>query len=239
MSGLPEGQMGNSEVGHLNLGAGRIVYQDLTRINKAIRDGELATNPVLAGGVRQGARAAAAFHRARVAMAACIRIRIISSRWPAAAKAAGVEDIMVHAITDGRDTSPTGGADYLAQVEAGLAPTRGEDRDGHRPLLRDGSRQALGAQQARVGRDRARARRRCRTTRRARRCSAAYTAEPRGDEFLQPIIFSHANEQRVRDGDVVLWFNFRADRARQLSMAFMRPDFAGFEREVAAARSTT
>ena len=63
----------------------------------------------------------------------------------------------------------------------------------------------------------------------------AYAAEPRGDEFLQPIIFNHANEQRVRDGDVLLWFNFRADRARQLSVAFLRKDFAGFDREVVPA----
>ena len=60
----------------------------------------------------------------------------------------------------------------------------------------------------------------------------AYTHEPRGDEFLEPIIFSHANEQRVRDGDVVIWFNFRADRARQLSIAFLDKDFKGFDREV-------
>jgi 2,3-bisphosphoglycerate-independent phosphoglycerate mutase len=65
--------------------------------------------------------------------------------------------------------------------------------------------------------------------------SEAYTHEPRGDEFLEPIIFSHANEQRVRDGDVVLWFNFRADRAQQLSIAFLRKDFAGFDREVTPA----
>ena len=61
---------------------------------------------------------------------------------------------------------------------------------------------------------------------------AAYAAEKRGDEFLLPMIFSHANEQRIRDGDVILWFNFRADRARQLSDAFLKADFAGFDREV-------
>jgi 2,3-bisphosphoglycerate-independent phosphoglycerate mutase len=63
----------------------------------------------------------------------------------------------------------------------------------------------------------------------------AYADDPRGDEFLQPIIFSHANEQRIRDGDVVLWFNFRADRARQLSLAFLKKDFTGFDREVTPA----
>ena len=120
--GLPQGQMGNSEVGHLNLGAGRIVYQDLTRINKAIKDGELATNPAL---------------RQTFAHAVGRRLHLIGLvsdggvhshqehliALAAAAKAAGVEDILVHAITDGRDTSPTGGADYLARVQAGLFPT--------------------------------------------------------------------------------------------------------------------
>ena len=67
---------------------------------------------------------------------------------------------------------------------------------------------------------------------RRRSSRSAYTHEPRGDEFLQPIIFSHGNEQRVRDGDVVLWFNFRADRARQLSVAFLQKGFKGFDREV-------
>jgi 2,3-bisphosphoglycerate-independent phosphoglycerate mutase len=152
----------------------------------------------------------------------------------AAAKGAGVGDIMVHAITDGRDTSPTGGADYLARVQAGLAPSGARiatvigryfamDRDqrwernklawdaivlGRGPVSDDTPSAAV---------------------------SAAYMQEPRGDEFLQPIIFSHADEQRVRDGDVVLWFNFRADRARQLSRAFLERDCAGFEREVVPA----
>lgn len=231
--GLPEGQMGNSEVGHLNLGAGRIVYQDLTRINKAILDGELATNPVL-----QEAFAKAAGRRLHllglVSDGGVHSHQLHLVALAKAAKAAGVDDIMVHAITDGRDTSPTGGADYLATVMAGLAPSGAKiatvigryfamDRDkrwernklawdaivlGRGPVSHDTPSAAV---------------------------SAAYTHEPRGDEFLQPIIFSHANEQRVRDGDVVLWFNFRADRARQLSMAFLQKDFAGFDREVVPA----
>jgi 2,3-bisphosphoglycerate-independent phosphoglycerate mutase len=228
--GLPDGQMGNSEVGHLNLGAGRIVYQDLTRINKAIVDGELSTNPVL-----QQTFAHAVGRRLHL-------IGLVSDggvhshqdhliALAAAAKAAGVEDILVHAITDGRDTSPTGGADYLATVQAGLAPSGAKiatvigryfamDRDkrGERTKL---AWDAIVLGRGQVSHDLPSA-----------AVSAAYTKEPRGDEFLQPIIFSHANEQRVRDGDVVLWFNFRADRARQLSVAFIRSDWPGFEREV-------
>ena len=231
--GLPEGQMGNSEVGHLNLGAGRIVYQDLTRINKAIKDGELKSNPVL-----QEAFAKARGHRLHF-------LGLVSDggvhshqdhliALAAAAKDAGVDDILVHAITDGRDTSPTGGAGYLAYVEAGLKPSGAViatvigryyamDRDkrwernklawdaivlGRGPVSKDSPAGAV---------------------------KAAYADEPRGDEFLQPIIFSHVNEQRIRDGDVILWFNFRADRARQLSLAFLKKDFAGFDREVTPA----
>ena len=120
--GLPAGQMGNSEVGHLNLGAGRIVYQDLTRINKAIRDGELAQNPVLQE----------AFARARgkrLHFLGLISDGGVHSHQDhlvalcQAARDAGVADLMVHAITDGRDTSPTGGADYVTRLEHDLAPT--------------------------------------------------------------------------------------------------------------------
>jgi len=194
--GLPEGQMGNSEVGHLNLGAGRIVYQDLTRINKAIADGELKTN-----GVLQEAFAKAGGHR------------------------------LHFLITDGRDTSPTGASDYLAMVSAQIYKTGARiatvigryyamDRDerwDRNKLAWDAIVLGRGAQSDLAP---------------AAAVAEAYTHERRGDEFLQPIIFSHANEQRVRDGDVVIWFNFRADRARQLSIAFLDKDFNGFDREV-------
>jgi 2,3-bisphosphoglycerate-independent phosphoglycerate mutase len=228
--GLPDGQMGNSEVGHLNLGAGRIVYQDLTRINKAIRDGELRTNAVLQEtfGHARGRR----LHL--IGLVSDGGVHSHQEHLIALAQAAhdaGVGDIMVHAITDGRDTSPTGGADSLARVQAGLFPTGAKiatvigryfamDRDkrGERTKL---AWDAIVLGRGTVSHDTPSA-----------AVSAAYTAEPRGDEFLQPLIFSHANEQRVRDADVVLFFNFRADRARQLSVSFLRADFPGFEREV-------
>ncbi|HEY1581705.1 MAG TPA: 2,3-bisphosphoglycerate-independent phosphoglycerate mutase, partial [Chthoniobacterales bacterium] len=118
--GLPAGQMGNSEVGHLNLGAGRIVYQDLTRINKAIAEGELQTNDVLKE----------TFAKARTGGLHFIGLVSdggVHSHYShlvalaAAAKNAGVGEILVHAITDGRDASPTGGADYLTTCSAQLA----------------------------------------------------------------------------------------------------------------------
>src|SRR5580698_2124438 len=117
--GLPEGQMGNSEVGHLNLGAGRIVYQDLTRINKAVKDGELPKNPVL-----QESFAKAKGHRLHfLGLVSDGGVHSHQDHLVAlcdAAKAAGCTDLMVHAITDGRDTSPTGGAGYLKKLEADL-----------------------------------------------------------------------------------------------------------------------
>ena len=228
--GLPEGQMGNSEVGHLNLGAGRIVYQDLTRINKAIADGELKTNGVLqeafakAGGHRLhflGLLSDGGVHSHLNHLIALTKV----------AKESGVEEIMIHAITDGRDTSPTGASDYLAIVSAQIYKTGARiatvigryyamDRDerwDRNKLAWEAIVLGRGAQSDLAP---------------AAAVAEAYTHERRGDEFLQPIIFSHANEQRVRDGDVVIWFNFRADRARQLSIAFLDKDFNGFDREV-------
>ncbi len=228
--GLPDGQMGNSEVGHLNLGAGRIVYQDLTRINKAIADGELKTN-----GVLQDAFAKARGHRLHfLGLLSDGGVHSHQNHLIAltkAAKEAGVDDIMIHAISDGRDTSPTGCADYLATVSAQTSRTGARiatvvgryyamDRDqrwDRNKLAWDAIVLGRGAQSDRAP---------------AAAVAEAYTHEPRGDEFLEPIIFSHANEQRVRDGDVVIWFNFRADRARQLSVAFLNKDFNGFDREV-------
>src|SRR5438067_12439497 len=114
--GLPEGQMGNSEVGHLNLGAGRIVYQDLTRINKAIEQGELTRNRVL-----QETFAGARGHRLHLlGLVSDGGVHSHYSHMIALANAAhdaGVAEIFVHAFTDGRDTSPTGGAAYLKTCE--------------------------------------------------------------------------------------------------------------------------
>src|SRR3954469_13411216 len=117
--GLPEGQMGNSEVGHLNLGAGRIVYQDLTRVNKAIAEGELDRNKVA-----QEMFAKARGHRLH--FLGLVSDGGVHSHYEHlialanAAHAAGVTDILVHAFTDGRDTSPTGGSDFLKACADGL-----------------------------------------------------------------------------------------------------------------------
>ena len=226
--GLPEGQMGNSEVGHLNLGAGRIVYQDLTRINKAIANGELARNRVT-----QEAFAAARQHRLHLlGLVSDGGVHSHYSHLVAlanAAKAAGVREIFVHAFTDGRDSSPTGGKGYLKICEKELEQSGAQivtvigryfamDRD----RRWDRTKKAWDA--IVFGRGEI-----C-------ECSPADALDRqyksgKTDEFMPPLIFSNANEQRVRDGDVVLFFNFRADRARQLSQAFLFEKFDGFDRQ--------
>ena len=227
--GLPEGQMGNSEVGHLNLGAGRIVYQDLTRINKAISDGDLERNEVL-----KDALAKARGHRLH--LIGLVSDGGVHSHYlhlialANAAHAAGVTDILVHAFTDGRDSSPTGGADYLGICEeklresgAQIATIVGRYFAMDRDKRWDRTKKAWDA--VVLGRGEP-----CSST-----PSAALRMEyesGKTDEFMPALIFSHANEQRVRDGDTVLFFNFRADRARQLSQAFLLEDFNCFDREV-------
>ncbi|HEX3420703.1 MAG TPA: 2,3-bisphosphoglycerate-independent phosphoglycerate mutase [Candidatus Udaeobacter sp.] len=227
--GLPEGQMGNSEVGHLNLGAGRIVYQDLTRINKAIADGELERNRVL-----QDALAVARGHRLHLlGLVSDGGVHSHYSHMIALARAAhtaGVAEIFVHAFTDGRDTSPTGGAGFLRTCESEL------QKSGAKIITVVGRYYAMD-----------RDRRWDRTKKawdaivfgRGEFCesSPAEAVERqyslgKTDEFMPPLIFAFPNEQRIRDGDTVLFFNFRADRARQLSQAFLLKDFDGFDRGV-------
>src|SRR5881409_86435 len=227
--GLPAGQMGNSEVGHLNLGAGRIVYQDLTRINKAIEEGELTRNQIL-----QETFAAASGHRLHLlGLVSDGGVHSHYSHMIAlanAAREAGVTEIFVHAFTDGRDTSPTGGSAYLKICEEELQKSSSQivtvvgryfamDRD----RRWDRTKKAWDA--IVLGRGEI-----CKSPPSAaveRQYSLGKT-----DEFMPPLIFADADEQRVRDDDSVLFFNFRADRARQLSQAFLLKDFDGFYREV-------
>ncbi len=225
--GLPAGQMGNSEVGHLNLGAGRIVYQDFTRINKTIDDGGLAEIPALK-------EAFAKASSTRLHLLGLVSDGGVHSHQDhlcalaSAAKNAGVDDIMVHAITDGRDTSPTGGKGYLSYCEDNLAESGARistvigryyamDRDkrwDRSKLAWDAIVHGKGESKEIL----------------ASEAIAEKYEEDITDEFMKPMVFDAVDEQRVRDGDVVLFFNFRADRARQLSLAFLNEDFDGFDR---------
>jgi 2,3-bisphosphoglycerate-independent phosphoglycerate mutase len=227
--GLPEGQMGNSEVGHLNLGAGRIVYQDFTRINKAILDGELATNPV----IREAFESAKSSRLHFIGLVSDGGVHSHQDHLIALVKEAsnfGVRDILIHAITDGRDTSPTGGAEYLSTVQDAVKTTGAiistvigryfaMDRDKRwerTKLAWDAI--VLGQGETVDGSLEEAVRKRYQ--------------EGETDEFLKPLIFSHPKQERIRDGDVVFFFNFRADRARQLSRAFIFNGFDGFDRTV-------
>jgi 2,3-bisphosphoglycerate-independent phosphoglycerate mutase len=227
--GLPEGQMGNSEVGHLNLGAGRIVYQDFTRINKAILDGELTSNPV----IRESFASAKQSRLHFIGLLSDGGVHSHQDHLISLVKEAarcGVKDILIHAITDGRDTSPTGGADYLSTVSGAVAPSAAiistvigryfaMDRDKRwerTKLAWDAIVLGQGEFVDKSPDDAIRQR----------------YQQGETDEFLKPLIFSHPKQQRIRNGDVVFFYNFRADRGRQLSRAFLFDDFDGFDREV-------
>ncbi|WP_035615948.1 2,3-bisphosphoglycerate-independent phosphoglycerate mutase [Haloferula sp. BvORR071] len=218
--GLPAGQMGNSEVGHLNLGAGRIVYQDLTRINKAIEDGTLAKNKVF-----KKALATAAEKGKRLHFIGLLSDGGVHSHQDhlcamvALAKAAGVSDMYVHAITDGRDTSPTGGAGYVSKVEdeiakygARIATVTGRYYAMDRDKRWDRTKLAWDAIVHGIGE--------AKDVLPSEAIQEKYE-EGKTDEFLLPMVFVTPGKKLVRDGDVVLFFNFRADRVRQISETFL------------------
>ncbi|HEX3670042.1 MAG TPA: 2,3-bisphosphoglycerate-independent phosphoglycerate mutase [Acidimicrobiia bacterium] len=226
--GLPKGQMGNSEVGHLNLGAGAVVMQDLTRIDAAVDDGELARNEVLReafsgvgdcgrlhiiGLVSDGGVHSSMEHlRALIAMGAEL----------------GVEDLVVHAFTDGRDTSPTAGAGYLQRVESWMSDAGvgrigsvigryyAMDRDrrwdrvekAYRLLVRGESEHSVESG--------------------SQACRDAYERDET-DEFITATRVGE-KDSTIRAGDSVIGLNFRPDRMREITRALCDPDFDDFDR---------
>jgi 2,3-bisphosphoglycerate-independent phosphoglycerate mutase len=231
--GLPEGQMGNSEVGHTNLGAGRIVYQDLVRINRAVEDGSLFSNDALLMACRRAKEGGGALHLMGLLsdggvhshvdhLHACLEL----------ARREGVARAFVHAFMDGRDTPPKSGLGYLATVEKRLAERRygkvatvtgryyAMDRDKRwdRVALAHAALVAGEGYRATSG------------------VAAMEEAYGRGetDEFVKPTVVvdaAGAPVGPVRDGDVVVFFNFRADRAREITRAFMQSGFKEFDRK--------
>ncbi|SDC80846.1 2,3-bisphosphoglycerate-independent phosphoglycerate mutase [Natrinema hispanicum] len=221
--GLPEGQMGNSEVGHLNIGAGRVVYQEYTRISDSIADGSFRENDAINE----------AFDRARendgrvhfVGLVSDGGVHSDQEHLHALIELAADRDVeaVTHAITDGRDTSPTGGRDYLDTLEDVIAEHGTGDvatvSGRYYAMDRDQNwERTKRAYDAIVNRD------------------AEWTADSavdaveesydRGetDEFVEPTLI--ADQPALEDGDAVVWFNFRSDRARQLTrmLADIRPD---------------
>ncbi len=228
--GLPEGQMGNSEVGHLNIGAGRVVYQDYTRINRAIATGELAQNETLTQVIDQTRERAATLHLLGLVSDGGVHSHL-SHLYALVEIAAqrGLSRIAIHAFMDGRDTPPQSGQGYmtalqgeLARIGAGqVATVTGRyyamDRDHHWERVAR-AWAALVAGEGVTARD---------------PINAISLAYERGesDEFISPLVMvdeEGAPLARIKDGDSVIFFNFRADRARQLTHAFTDPEFTGF-----------
>jgi 2,3-bisphosphoglycerate-independent phosphoglycerate mutase len=228
--GLPEGQMGNSEVGHTNLGAGRVVYQDLTRIDKSIRDGEFFTLPPLLSSFDWCANDAHALHLIGLLSDGGVHSheRHLHALIQVAARR-GVKRVFIHVLTDGRDTSPTGGAGYLKNLEAviakagvgQIASVSGRYYAMDRDKRWDRTKLAYDAIVLGEGRS---------STSPAAVIDEAYKAGVT-DEFIIPTVMVDDAGKPVgpiKNGDSVLFFNFRADRMRQIIRALTFDDFDGF-----------
>jgi len=226
--GLPAGQMGNSEVGHMNIGAGRVVYQSLTRISKAIEDGSFAENPALVKAIEAARGAGRTLHIMGLLSPGGVHSHedhFLAMVRTAAAR--GTQRIRVHAFLDGRDTPPRSAGPSILKMQACL------------DSLDDAAFGSLCGRYYAMDRDK-----------RWDRVEKAWNVLVKGegiyhaedaetalesaydrdenDEFVSPTaIGSYAG---IADGDAVIFINFRADRAREISQAFVQPDFAGFER---------
>jgi len=230
--GLPEGQMGNSEVGHLNLGAGRIVYQDLTLISKAIDDGDFFTNPTLLDCIAKTRAAGGRLHLAGLVSDGGVHSHNTHLyALVELAKQQGLQDVFVHCLLDGRDTPPQSGADYLAQLEEELtrlgtgkvATVMGRYYAMDRDNRWDRVEKAYNAMVWGQGE--------CHATS-ADAIAQSYTAGV-NDEFVVPCVIcaDGAPVGQVRDGDGFIFFNFRSDRAREITRALALEDCPGFSRQ--------
>lgn len=230
--GLPEGFMGNSEVGHMNIGAGRVVYQDMTRIDIAIENGGFAANPALLDLCAKAGAASGRLHLMGLVSDGGVHSHQNHIyALVALAKAQGVREVFVHAFLDGRDTPPSSGLGYIEALERELAAIGlgrvatvtgryyAMDRDRHFER-NEPAYLALACGRGEAAASAAEAIRQ------------AYAAGET-DEFVRPRVL--VDEQgaplgRIGDGDALFFFNFRADRARQLCRAFFEQDFREFPR---------
>ena len=227
--GLPAGQMGNSEVGHMNLGAGFIVYQWITRIDLAIENGEFFENTVLNAAIDRAIKRGGALHLLGLIGTGGVHAH---SRHLFAllrlAKQRGLSDVRIHAFSDGRDTPPTTGLGFAEAVETAtqeigvgrIATVSGRyyamDRD-HRwertklayDAIAEGEGPTAPSAEAAI--------------------QASYDAGVT-DEFIIPTVIGDPSRSRLKPGDEVIFFNFRSDRGRQLAEALSSPDFTGFAR---------
>ncbi len=226
--GLPAGQMGNSEVGHMNLGAGRVVYQDLVKVNKAVAEHTLDTEPVLVNALNYAKRTGKPLHLIGLVSDGGVHAHIDHLKGLLSiAHAHGLTSVFVHAFTDGRDTDPKGGADYLAELQAHMAATTGQiasvvgryyamDRDNRWERVKIAYDALVHGDGLHVAADGV-----------VKALQASYDAGIT-DEFIMPIIVSKADGSPVaviQEDDVVLCFNFRTDRGREITQALTQKDF--------------
>ncbi|WP_297863521.1 2,3-bisphosphoglycerate-independent phosphoglycerate mutase [uncultured Acidaminococcus sp.] len=227
--GLPEGQMGNSEVGHLSIGSGRIIYQSLTRISRAVKDGSLEKNPVLVKAMEEARDGGKKLHLLGLLSNGGVHSHIDHLLGLLAmAQKMGVEKVCVHAFLDGRDTPPQSAAPFLEQVEKAcqelgvgqIATVSGRyyamDRDKRWERIQKvydcmTGGEALEAPSAAEG------------------LEAAYGAG-QTDEFVVPFRITGV-DGTVEKGDSLIFFNFRPDRARELTHVFTDSEFSGFSRK--------
>jgi 2,3-bisphosphoglycerate-independent phosphoglycerate mutase len=229
--GLPPGQMGNSEVGHLNIGAGRVVYQDFMRINNAIAAGTFGQEPGIQAAFAHLRRSGGRLHLMGLLGPGGVHAHEahMGAALKAAAKAS-LRDVWVHPVGDGRDTPPRSALGYLATLDKQIAAAGvgkvadfvgryyAMDRDTRWERIQA----AYGLYASAKGHKAASAQ---------AAVEAAY-ARNQGDEFVEPTSIDPNGV--VRPGDAVLWLNFRPDRSRQVTRAFMDPAFAGFPRQQVA-----
>ncbi|MBQ1950192.1 MAG: 2,3-bisphosphoglycerate-independent phosphoglycerate mutase [Clostridia bacterium] len=226
--GLPDGQMGNSEVGHTNIGAGRIVYQELTRITKSIQDGDFFQNPALLNAMDAAKKPGAALH-----LAGLLSDGGVHSHFEhllgllEMAKQNGVENVFIHCLMDGRDVPPSSGKDFIEQLQAAtarigvgrIATVMGRyyamDRDNRWERVE----QAYAAMVYGEG---------VQNTDPAAAMEASYAADVT-DEFVLPVVCT-GTQGCIKAGDGVVFFNFRPDRAREITRTFVDPAFDGFVR---------
>ncbi len=232
--GLPDGQMGNSEVGHTNIGAGRVVYQELTRITKSINDGDFFNNPAFLGAVQNCKNNNSALH-----LMGLLSDGGVHSHFDhllglvKLAKLNGLSKVYIHALLDGRDVPPASAADYidtlnqkLSEIGCGKLATvmgrfYGMDRDNRWERV-EKAYAALVYGDGIITDDAAAAVR------------TSYTQKDNEgkfitDEFVIPTVVN--GTERIKTGDSVIFFNFRPDRAREITRTFVDDDFTGFERK--------
>ena len=230
--GLPDGQMGNSEVGHLNIGAGRIVFQELSRINNSIIDGSIEENPTLVSAMDDVAKSGKTLHLLGLVSPGGVHsMQRHGENLAAIAAIHGVKHIRFHCFMDGRDVDPHSGAGYVetlkqnlealstyAEVDARIATVSGRywamDRDNRwERVERAYDVVTLPAETE---------------TDPVEGVKAYYEKDPRGDEFVEPFA---AHNEGIHEGDAAIFFNFRPDRARQMTRVFTDKEFDGFGRE--------